>query len=104
MSIEEMVDYCKPLFSDHKFIDMVSRFCQDAADKKGTPKRVEASGKDPQAGSLENSYTIYVSHESVAKLNEIINNLPLITKRHSNISTSIYLTINQDKRKKLELE
>jgi hypothetical protein len=63
MSIEEMHTYCKTLFTDFKFIDMLVNFCKE---------------KEAECGENENSYTVYVSPDRVIKLNEIIQNLPLI--------------------------
>ena len=40
----------------------------------------------------------------LTRLNEIINKLPLIISKDKNISTSIYLAINTDKKKKFEKE
>ena len=55
---------------------------------------------DPEAD--EKSYTIYVDLDKVIKLNEIINQLPMIIKKHGNVSTSMNLIINEEKRKELD--
>lgn len=34
MSMEELQDYCKTLFSDQKFIDMFIKFAQDSKNSK----------------------------------------------------------------------
>jgi hypothetical protein len=83
MTIEEMSTYCKTLFSDFKFIDMLIKFCQD--------DMVEFSPN-------ENEYSMYVSTDKVIKLNEIIQNLPLIIQKDKNVSTSIYLAMDSAKR------
>ena len=59
MSIEEMLDYIKTLFSDLKFNDLLVKFC---AERTAAPS--------PQKSEKE--YTIYVDQEKVGKLNEII--------------------------------
>ena len=86
MSIEEMLDYCKTLFSDLKFNDLLVKFCKQS--------QAQAS---PGGADGEKSYTIYVDVEKVVKLNDIINQLPLIIKRDGNVSTSMNLIINADK-------
>jgi hypothetical protein len=63
MSIEEMNTYCKTLFNDFKFIDMLVNFCKE---------------DQVECGENENTYTVYISPDRVIKLNEIIQNLPLI--------------------------
>jgi hypothetical protein len=85
MSIEEMKDYCKLLFKDYLFIDMLVNFCKTS--EKNT-----------------NDYTIYVSEEKITKLNEIINNLPLIIQRDANISNSVHKVINYRNSKKDEID
>ena len=45
-----------------------------------------------------------MSETKLTRLNEIINKLPLIISKDKNISTSIYLAINADKKKKFEKE
>ncbi len=70
-----MKDYCKLLFKDYLFFDMIVNFCK-------------TSEKNP------NDYTIYVSDEKITKLNEIINKLPLIIQRDANMSNSMYKVIN----------
>jgi hypothetical protein len=79
MSIEEMSIYCKTLFQDFKFIDMLVNFCKDTTIENN---------------ENENSYTQYVSIDKVIKLNEIIQNLPLIINKDKNVSTSIYLAMD----------
>ena len=46
----------------------------------------------------ENEYSMYVSTDKVIKLNEIIQNLPLIIQKDKNVSTSIYLAMDSAKR------
>jgi hypothetical protein len=75
MPIVDMKDYCKLLFKDYLFIDMIVNFCK-------------TSEKNP------NDYTIYVSDEKITKLNEIINKLPLIIQRDAYMSNSMYKVIN----------
>jgi len=41
MSIEEMVDYCKTLFSDRNFVDMVTKFCVEEKSQQEKPKEEE---------------------------------------------------------------
>jgi len=53
---------------------------------------------------LENEFTVYISEEKLEKLDEIVNKLPLIISKDRNVSTSIYLAINSDKKKKFEQE
>lgn len=43
---------------------------------------------------MENAYTQYISFDKVIKLNEIIQNLPLIINKDKNVSTSIYLAMD----------
>ena len=84
MSAEEMNIYCKTLFQDFKFIDMVVQFCLE----KDSVERNEK----------ENTYTSYISCDHVIKLNEIIQNLPLIINKYKNKSDSIYLALDSARR------
>ena len=79
-----MKDYCKLLFKDYLFIDMLINFSK-------------SSEKNP------NDYTIYVSEEKITKLNEIIYKLPMIIQRDANISNSIYKVINYKNSKNEEI-
>lgn len=83
MSIEEMSTYCKTLFTDFKFIDMLVNFCKEISQDHG---------------DSENAFTVYVSPDKVIKLNEIIQNLPLIIQKDKNVSTSIYLAMDSAKK------
>lgn len=87
MSIEEMVTYCKTLFTDFKFIDMLVNFCKE---------------EGSEHAETENPYTIYISADKVIKLNEIIQNLPLIIQKDKNVSTSIYLALDSERKTKNE--
>ena len=83
MSIEEMLDYIKTLFSDLKFNDLLVKFCSDPLPKQ-----------------TEKEYTIYVDQEKVQKLSEVIQMLPVIIRRDGNVSNSMNLLINEEKLKK----
>jgi hypothetical protein len=51
-----------------------------------------------ETNEKENAYTQYVSIDRVIKLNEIIQNLPLIINKDKNVSTSIYLAMDSAKK------
>lgn len=91
MSIEELLDYCKTLFSDLKFIDLLVKFCAD-----------NSAAPSPTKNDKEEPYTIYVNTDKINRLNEIINCLPLIIKKDSNLSVSMGLMLNDEKRRKYD--
>ena len=67
MSIEEMIDYCKTLFSDRNFIDMVAKFCVEDGDREKLKIR-NVQNQDENKEALkenENSYTIYISCDKI---------------------------------------
>jgi len=65
MSLEELIDYCKTLFSDRKFIDLVAKFSIEETDKD----KIEGNN---EKNEMENSYTIYISPDKVTLLIEVL--------------------------------
>ena len=66
MSLEELIDYCKTLFSDRKFIDLVAKFSIEETDKD------KIEGNNEEKNEMENSYTIYISPDKVTLLIEVL--------------------------------
>lgn len=71
MSLEEMVDYCRTLFADRKFCDMLTKFCAEAGEK-------EDPQHENEQNDLEKSYTTYISLEKLSFVKEVLENLPLV--------------------------
>jgi hypothetical protein len=67
MKIEEMLDYCKTLFSDQKFNDLIVKFCKEPLSI--SPSKVAGEGKD-------DDYVCYVDEEKVERLDTILTHLP----------------------------
>lgn len=88
MTIEEFSDFLKTLFQDYKFIDNVVQFC-----------------KDPEGGDentkMETDYKTYMNQDNINILNEMVHKLPLITSKDVNVSSQMYLTIQDNKNRKL---
>lgn len=88
MTIEEFTDSLKTLFDDYKFIDNVVQFCRD-------------SDRGDENAKMETDYKTYVNQDNINILNEMVHKLPLITSKDVNVSSQMYLTIQDNKNRKL---
>lgn len=50
---------------------------------------------------METDYKTYMNQDKVNILNEMVHKLPLITSKDVNVSTSMYLSIQDNKNRKL---
>ncbi len=82
MSYEESNDYCKTLFHEHTFIEMVSKFCSD--DQKDEKDEKEK----------EKAYTVYISLDKIGVMLAILTKLPLICHKDKNMSILMHEAMN----------
>ena len=66
MSLEELIDYCKTLFTDRKFVDMVAKFSIEETDKDKVDDNKE------EKNEMESTYTTYISLDKVTFLIEVL--------------------------------
>ena len=87
MSLEEMVDYCKTLFSDRKFIDILAKFSID--DPKSVEEKQTKAAEEAEKEGPPTPYTIYISLEKVSLVHDVLTQLPLITSKDVNFSSEL---------------
>jgi len=80
MNAHELFEYCKTFFEDRKFIDMVVKFTTQAT-------------IEPKPESADE--TAFVANDRLQLLQEVMENLSLISSRDKNLSSDMGMAIAQ---------